>query len=415
MPTISTIKPGGGGDYTTLQAWEDWADGEASADQWAECYSGDLGALNISGWTATPSASLYPRVYGVSGSRPNGVYGAGGAYINNGSAQAIVTSVAYTEIDGLDLTGLLYTVELSAANCVLRNCVLKSGFAGFTTGVMVQNGGSATVYNNIIKEYGDGVICRSNTASAVTAYLYNNTIYNNTNGVTATQTSGALALTTKNNISMGNSGSDYRIGSGSPTWTSDNNIAEDASLTSAGVAGSNDLESQTLASVLTDAANDDFTLASSSPAIDAGADLSGTVDTDIAGLSRPQNSVYDIGAFEDEYSGPVTYTWDGASANWSTTSNWSGSTEPDSTSDVTFDDTSTQDCTIDGASDCNTLTITSGYTGTITCTNGLTIQGAISLSGVTTEAIGGAITLSDGIKITANGYVGGGTITISST
>ena len=31
MATIKTIKPAGGGDYTTLQAWADWADGEASS------------------------------------------------------------------------------------------------------------------------------------------------------------------------------------------------------------------------------------------------------------------------------------------------------------------------------------------------------------------------------------------------
>ena len=64
MATVKTVKPAGGGDFTTLALWEDYADGQTSADQWAECYSGgNLGAVTLSGWLATPDASNYPKIY----------------------------------------------------------------------------------------------------------------------------------------------------------------------------------------------------------------------------------------------------------------------------------------------------------------------------------------------------------------
>ena len=40
MANVKTVKPAGGGDFTSLLAWEDYADGQSTADQWAECYSG---------------------------------------------------------------------------------------------------------------------------------------------------------------------------------------------------------------------------------------------------------------------------------------------------------------------------------------------------------------------------------------
>ena len=62
MATVKTV--GTGKDFTTLQLWEDFADDQAGADQHAECFSGvDLGIVSISGWTATPTASVFPRIF----------------------------------------------------------------------------------------------------------------------------------------------------------------------------------------------------------------------------------------------------------------------------------------------------------------------------------------------------------------
>ncbi|MHC4712317.1 MAG: putative Ig domain-containing protein [Planctomycetota bacterium] len=55
----------------------------------------------------------------------------------------------------------------------------------------------------------------------------------------------------------------------------------------------------TPSSLFTDAGNDDYTLKSGSPAIDAGTTLNDITD-DIDGLGRPQGSYYDIGCYEYE-------------------------------------------------------------------------------------------------------------------
>ncbi|MGW8181442.1 MAG: choice-of-anchor Q domain-containing protein, partial [bacterium] len=54
---------------------------------------------------------------------------------------------------------------------------------------------------------------------------------------------------------------------------------------------------ETAAAVWADAGNGDFTLATGSVAFDNGLTLS-DLSPDIAGVSRPQGSAYDIGPFE---------------------------------------------------------------------------------------------------------------------
>ena len=54
----------------------------------------------------------------------------------------------------------------------------------------------------------------------------------------------------------------------------------------------------TPAALFVDAANDDYRLAVSSPAIDTGVNLSPDVVDDIVGTARPQRAAYDIGGYE---------------------------------------------------------------------------------------------------------------------
>jgi len=114
MATIKTIKPAGGGDYSTLQAWEDFADDQTGADQWAECYDGDLGILLISGWTATPTASLYPKIYAASGNKHDGTNtAASGAYIviDGGTRRGIDNEISYLRVEDIqfDITNQTLT------------------------------------------------------------------------------------------------------------------------------------------------------------------------------------------------------------------------------------------------------------------------------------------------------------------
>lgn len=147
---------------------------------------------------------------------------------------------------------------------------------------------SAFFNNVVVDSVTEGITMSANHGmlSGTQVLIMNNTIVSPaTYGIVfdPTNASGSLAY---NNI-IANPGNDYvDIGGG-------------ASLTE-----SNNYESGTVAGVnFVDASNDDYRLSSSSGAIDYGTDVSsyGIAD-DILGVSRPQNSVYDAGAYEYEVS-----------------------------------------------------------------------------------------------------------------
>ena len=125
-----TIKPGGGGDFTTLALWEDYADGQASASQWAKCYSGgNLGAVTLAGWSSTPSASLYPRIYAASGNQ-HGASSSAGAYISASAPMSI--GVDYTRIDGIRVSGttssnpaITFLPSGTSRDCKVENCFVR--------------------------------------------------------------------------------------------------------------------------------------------------------------------------------------------------------------------------------------------------------------------------------------------------
>jgi hypothetical protein len=112
--------------------------------------------------------------------------------------------------------------------------------------------------------------------SVSSSFVYNNTIYGNGgNGVwSETDTSGILL---KNNIIYNNTAGNINLGGTGHTQTT--NLTTNPSFTNA--------------------AGNDFTLQSGSAARDAGTDLSATgFAVDFLGTARPQNSVWDIGAYE---------------------------------------------------------------------------------------------------------------------
>jgi len=78
----------------------------------------------------------------------------------------------------------------------------------------------------------------------------------------------------------------------------------------------------------------------------------------------------------------VTVTWAGGGIDnlASNPANWTGSRVPQYGDDVVFNATSTKDCTWDIAITLASLTITSGYTGKVTKTSGITLTLAKSLS-----------------------------------
>jgi len=92
----------------------------------------------------------------------------------------------------------------------------------------------------------------------------------------------------------------------------------------------------------------------------------------------------------------ATKTWIGTTTGWGTASNWSPAAIPTATDDLIFNNSA--NCIPAASSVCNSIDFT-GYTGTLSGTNGITISG--STTGTST---GISLRLSSGMTIT---YTGG--------
>lgn len=109
--------------------------------------------------------------------------------------------------------------------------------------------------------------------------------------------------------------------------------------------------------------------------------------------------------------------------NWGSTGNWSatsggatGASVPGVADDVTFDVNGNNNCTINAsARSCKTLTITSGYTATITHTQQLTVAGNITLHNGYTIAGSGLLVISASSTIVTGGKIWPNSVTLSST
>ena len=127
QPNIKTIRasshPLGTGDFTTIQAWEDWADDKTNPYQWAECYQGfNLGTFTVSGWSSTPTSSGYPRIYAASGEQHLGEF-TKGPIIAPGETSAVNTiGVNYSRVEGIGSTrGFSINLD-TASNVLVEKC-----------------------------------------------------------------------------------------------------------------------------------------------------------------------------------------------------------------------------------------------------------------------------------------------------
>jgi len=160
----------------------------------------------------------------------------------------------------------------------------------------------AIVINNIIINNGAFGIYNSNSNGNK---YYNNILYNNTYAGFHSDGTSSVTVELKNNIAIGNGSYGGLSVSSGVIVTSSNNDSwnNTGSNYNHFTPSSSDLSQDTL---FLDATNNNFRLVANSALINAGTTLS-DVTLDILGVARPQGSSYDIGAYE-YYDIPVTLT-----------------------------------------------------------------------------------------------------------
>lgn len=320
MATVKTIKPNGGGDYTSLAAW--WTDAKtaATADQWAECYNdgGDLGTVYLDAFdTAVPDSDHYIKIYTPLAERHDGSLDTG-AYITSAGVDIGVTNeINYTQIIGIGIygggitilniivntTGMLFDSNMLEGNVFINYATVEDSYTG---SFIIRN-------NGIIVERGNGILLQSTGVVSGTctmnATIYNNSIVSPTsyNVVESSVVggNGVINITLKNNIGMGADNiavKDFDITITNGVITSDYNMSSDDTADDYG--GANNYINKTAAAAFVNQ-DSDLKLRYCSTAIDSGADLSGTgFDWDALHESgdswRPQSSSWDRGAFEKE-------------------------------------------------------------------------------------------------------------------
>jgi hypothetical protein len=285
VQVVRTLIAAGGGDYTSLSAWESAEQRNlVTQDEIAilECQAGSItNALNLAGWTT--DATHYTVIRAATGHEHGGIPGAGFKISNN----TATTTIAYTthngRISGIEVanssTGsAIATASGTGQEMWISGCLVGPSGAN---GISIGNA-NAWIYNNIVFDNATNQI-QLNSAG-VTAHVYNNTVKGGTHGIR--QVNGTYRP--KNNIAQGNSTACFN-----GTFTdSATNISSDATSPETGLR-SIDLD-------FVDEANDDYHLASTdTEAVGAGTDLSADAslafDWDIDGDARPDGA-WDIGA-----------------------------------------------------------------------------------------------------------------------
>ena len=325
MPTevVKTIKPAGGGDYTSLEAWNTAeATDLTSSDEIAivECYGGGNllsspgSDFRINGFRT--DSTRFVKIIAADGEGHQGFWDTGKAYALNTSTAGsynrpfwfnddmTISNIQFKSVHPNASFGVVYPQALfnkfEIDGCYIEHAQASAGSYN-TWGLRIQLSIAAKITNNI-------VICRS---AQTTNYGLAHTVYSQQYGAGTPPTHEVYNNTL---IHIGKNNSFYGIRSFWGNITSENNYvrADDASTVYFGygsgpttpvvTTGAGDTFSTEVAyssSTFTDVTtgSEILTLPAGSALIDAGETIS-SVTSDAIGTTRPYNSVYDVGAIE---------------------------------------------------------------------------------------------------------------------
>lgn len=313
----STI--GTGGDYATIQDWIDDKRGDFVTAKVIQrgIILNDLSitsTINFYSIYNTQNENYYWHL--TTNNPTDGRPGTGHKLINNLSSNNYFLFANNTsiKIDGIEFD-MNNTAAYSAINidnfdmANVQRCLIHSGYCDAGTGyIIVARGGHLGVFaNNIIQNYEFDDIVSYGFFSWNYDYLYlmNNICYNTFSNLASSQVlgfagyvqAGAIAYI-KNNISVDNIGqsfsADYSFNLSGGTYYIDNNISGDATAP-----GNNPIINKTPAELFYDHANGDFYPIWASPSKDGGVPASDQAEPlTIDNISRPLNSIWDIGPYE---------------------------------------------------------------------------------------------------------------------
>jgi len=322
----STIKPGGGGDYSSLSAWEAAKQGNlVSLDQVqvAECYVGsDTTRVTIDG--STTDATRYMWIKPASGAEAQVPYNTSTAYRlepASGTDAEMIISDEYTVVERIQVKalkdsgsspndGAIFIITLSGGTITVKGCTILGSFgvgnADGSKGIVIADSDPTYhIRNNFIIDYNRTSMRAfdSTNGSGATVNLFNNTAVNCVGGFY----SGGTGVLAKNNGYYSNGLGSADGFNGSFNASSDYNASDVAS----DAPGSNSKNSVTPTFV--DSAGGNWHLASSDTAWkDSGTDLSGTFTDDFDAATR--SGTWDIGADEYTSAGGSTYQLTGTAA-----------------------------------------------------------------------------------------------------
>lgn len=297
MATVvtKTIKPGGGGDYTTLAAWATARAGaKVDTIERAECYAGNAGPVALGSAWSLDATSLI-EIAASAQDKHNGVFDTLKAHILASGDCVYNTSANASKVRIYDML-----FEASSLGAAVKNSYSSSDWRVYrcvATGLTATSGFKGFKYAENCVAYGIIYDSASSGFSSVNSggqTIFNCTAYDCGVGFSA---SSAANIDARNCLAQSCTDG-FKTSSASFVAASSNNISD--------IAGdAPGAHSVTGTVQFKDAANKDFHLAAADTvARGAGVNLTASgITTDIDGETRPATGAWDIGA--DQYVAPA--------------------------------------------------------------------------------------------------------------